>query len=420
MRIRSKYFVIKWLRRLMVLLIIGILVFINVHRLQNNNFPNYEKAVDYGRVREIKPKLTPVIAAVFYLDKGTKQKNIFAYLDHAENYKKENVKIMVVPELTDNIKSDVVQKLYAKVSNYNSIKKILLVSAQKTDDGLHEDIISQNFEAAKIRTLYWSEYDIEKEQIIDRYLQKDGNLVIFLADLAADMPMNLNNPLLEEALYMAQSNAYKMQVFDAVDTQIVTALEDNYTDLFKTNDKTAEPLLRRQQKNLHSYIAKYGSELLRYFKMNLLKPVDEDAIWPQKNEQNYRLFDRGRVLVRVFDADNKEVFAKVKIKNNQAIVGSLIEIANKAAKKARNTPQSWKIYILTDFEALSGSEAAEILLKPEFGDGIYLKTDDNEFFILADENRQNPIATLQNILNMNNKKTFKFYKFKTVEMNDEN
>ena len=85
MRRRTKYFIRKWSIRVLILLMIGILVLINVNRLQNNNFANYEKAIDFGRVRETKPNISPIIAVMFYIEERPVSKTISTYLNHAVN-----------------------------------------------------------------------------------------------------------------------------------------------------------------------------------------------------------------------------------------------------------------------------------------------------------------------------------------------
>ena len=55
---------------LLFIAIFWLIVWANVNRFKHNLYANYEKIVDYGRVRETEESVHPVMAAIFYDDKG--------------------------------------------------------------------------------------------------------------------------------------------------------------------------------------------------------------------------------------------------------------------------------------------------------------------------------------------------------------
>ena len=64
----------KIMHRLLFVAILGLIVWANVNRFKHNLYANYEKVVDYGRVRETEESVHPVMAAIFYYDKGIEHK----------------------------------------------------------------------------------------------------------------------------------------------------------------------------------------------------------------------------------------------------------------------------------------------------------------------------------------------------------
>ena len=148
---RTKLKIVKWVKFLIPSGILALIVWANIERLNNNLYPNYEKAVDYGRVREIKTEVSPIIAAIFYADKNIEKKNISTYFDHSENYRKQNVKIVVVPR---NLTADslaVVEKLYAEIGKYNKLEKIAIVYDDNADIKKHQKILQKVLKIVKAK-----------------------------------------------------------------------------------------------------------------------------------------------------------------------------------------------------------------------------------------------------------------------------
>ena len=82
---KTKKLIKVWRNRFLITCLLGMLVWINADRLQENLYPNYEKAVDYGRVREKKDTIDPIIIAIFYDHQKNIKRNISTYLDHSDN-----------------------------------------------------------------------------------------------------------------------------------------------------------------------------------------------------------------------------------------------------------------------------------------------------------------------------------------------
>ena len=92
MQQKTKIFFKQLFKYSLIILFFAMIVRANVLRLKNNLYANYERIVDYGRVREQKEEVNPVMAAIFYDDKVSVEKNISTYFDHYDNYKKSIIR----------------------------------------------------------------------------------------------------------------------------------------------------------------------------------------------------------------------------------------------------------------------------------------------------------------------------------------
>ena len=91
MRQRTKLLIKLWLNRFLWCCVLGLIIWINVLRLQDNNYSNYEKVIDYGRIKDADNLVRPVIAAIFYAGKNNTKTSLSTYFNHSDNYKKMSV-----------------------------------------------------------------------------------------------------------------------------------------------------------------------------------------------------------------------------------------------------------------------------------------------------------------------------------------
>lgn len=425
MLIRTKRMLKKWLVRLGMVIALFLLCYVNVRRLNNNIYSNYERAVDYGRVRENKEIIEPIIAAVFYQGAEEEKKAVSTYFDRSDNYKRQNVKIVAVPYKMSENSLPIAEKLYEEISKHNDIKKIVLVANGKEGVGAHKKLLRKIMKVDDLQVLSTDEADVSVEDKIESYLRQEGNVTVVLADLNKISNGTNDDFLIGEVIWLAQKYAYNVNVFDALDTQIAKSADKGYEALFSPAISGEEPLLKKQQRNLQKYITQYKDLLLKYFKQNLLLGLEKETIWPAKSSQTYRLYDRGVVYARFFGEDGKELFARAKVGKNKGVIVSLVELARKAAHKISKPIKYYKIYLLTDFEPLEwqGDELTSYL---EEDDGVYIQYKDRKALMVADERPQNPDDWLKflylraSVPENANKQDIKLFKFKTVEIENEN
>lgn len=425
MLIRTKQKLQKWLIRSIMLLAGVLLCYVNIHRLNNNIYSNYERAVDYGRVLENKEIIEPIIAAVFYQNTDKKKKDISTYFERADDYKGKNAKILIIPQQINDNTLPVIKKLYQEVNNNNIIKKIALLTTGNHYIKEHTNILHQIVPDADLQTFIFNISDISIENKIEKYLKENGALTVVLDDLNTNIDNNNSYALTEEILWLAQKYAYTINVFDAIDTQISDTAQKNYENLTTSALSNEIPTLKRQQRNLQRYVNQYKEPLIKYFEQNLSLGLEKETIWPAKNTQTYRLYDRGVVYIRFFGDNGKELFARAKVGNNKGIIVAIIELARKAARKINQPIKSYKIYLLTDFEELEQDNNFR-LSNLENDDGVYIQYKDKKALMVPDERPQKsedwlkflfiragvPQDTMQSDI--------KLFKFKTVEIENEN
>ena len=414
----------KIMYRLLFVAILVLIVWANVNRFKHNLYANYEKVVDYGRVRETEESVHPVMAAIFYDDKGIEHKQISTYYNHIDNYKRKNVKIVIVPKDLTADSLLIVKKLYAEIYKYNQIKKIALISDGKSDVYAHADMIKRVMNTNRIEKAVLTEDNLAAESLFDRYLRKNHNVIVVLADLSTGFDAENTDFLLEEAVYFAQKYFYRLEVFDVIDTKIAQAIEKDYATLLSLTQNKDEPLVFKQIRNIALFVSHYKSELLQYFKMNL--NMNAEIIWPEKTEQNFRLFDRGWLNVRLYDEEMQEIFVRKALKDKGIIV-SLIEIANKASLKIDIRKIKYiRINLLTDVEEINKAKDTLLINYLDQDDGVMIEYDSHRALIIADERPDEP-AELERMLRRRvgvsmeePEENIRFYKFKSVEIEDEN
>ena len=142
---RTKLLLKIWIKRLFYLIILGLIVWANINRLRDNSYSNYEKVIDFGRIKDEDKLVKPIIAAIFYNGKNTRKNTISTYLAHTDNYKKQNIQMIIVPKKISSYSAEVVEKLYEAIKQNNSFQKILLVYDKdaKNDIKQHKKMLQQ-------------------------------------------------------------------------------------------------------------------------------------------------------------------------------------------------------------------------------------------------------------------------------------
>lgn len=390
--------------------LICIVIWINVNRFNNNIYANYEKAVDYGRVREEKISVKPIIAAIFYADKNRNTDHISAYLDHSANYKKRHVKIVVVPPFLTTDTVDVVEKLYSEIGQNNRIKSVAVVFAQKGHVQKHKSLLESVLQPQTVEIWQLSENNQENVINIENYLQQDNSLIVVLTDLNTDITQNF---LSQKTVSWAKKFAYNMNVFDVIDTKIAQAVDKDYSALLALqSDNKDEPVQRQQKRNLQQYVRRYGALLQHWFALNVVRSAENlPPMWPLKSADTYRLYDRGTLYAETGQFE--------KLVSNQGIVVALVRMAQRLVHK--NIPiNDVKLYLLTENE-----EIWPHIVKLDDDDGVYLRYKSHKAVVLP-EQRPHDWHKLEDLLRYKAKiptdadvADFKFYKFKVVEINDE-
>ena len=403
--------------------LLALVVWANINRFHHNNYANYEKAVDYGRVREKKEIIRPIIAAVFYQNQQPKSKTLSSYLSHWDNKHIKNPKILIVPPQITPESTRVISKLYKSVAKNQTFDNVLFVYGDTQPSNDHNKLLKQNFAAAKVRIFPAAKKETEMETTVNSALEQPASLVIFALDLN---DTEKNKFLVDEAVYLAQQHFYKLGIFDEVDTQLAQALEENYASWFENDDKSEIQELQRQKINLEAYKNHYAEQILKYFKKNLKLKEKQPTIWPEKNADTYRLFDRGTVYIRFFDSDDKELFSRAKIGKNKGIIVAVVELARKAVVKVNRPIKYYKIYLLTELEKIEKNMNTPLINYLETDDGVYVQYHGRSALMAADE-RPDQEELLMDALRDRAKipasaadSEIEFYRFKTVEIENEN
>lgn len=407
-----------WIMRLIVLVILFMVGWINVYRFNNNIYANYERTVEYGRVREEKEIIEPVIAVVLYEAQREEPKNIAAYLNHADNFKRNNVRIVMIPRLINETNRSMIKKLYAEIYRNNKVKQVFLALPRNIDAGSHKRLLSEimsNIKINRVNIENMKEIVNESEDI-----GTNGSLLVIPCDLITGNDKNV-----DFIMELAKERNYRLQIFDVIDTQMAEAIEHDYQFLTVAAAKE-KTMLGLQKYNLEMYKKQYAAGLQEFFAINLNRSKDEDSIWPDKSGRNFRLYDRGNVYVRFFAADGTVLFSKAKIGKNKGVVVALIEIARKAVNKNVRNIASYKIYLLTEMEELDWKNGAAGSDELEDDDGVYIKYRNNSALLAGDErpqSRDEIVARLRERAGIDAEtklEDLEFYRFKTVEIENEN
>ena len=104
---------------------------------------------------------------------------------------------------------------------------------------------------------------------------------------------------------------------------------------------------------------------------------------------------------------------------------AMVELARKAVRKVNQPIKSYKIYLFTDFEPLN-QNGNSLVNDLETDDGVYIQYKKKKALMVYDERPQNPQDWLKflfvraGIAQNTNRQDIKLFKFKTVEIENEN
>ncbi|MCI7420379.1 MAG: hypothetical protein MSS98_01765 [Alphaproteobacteria bacterium] len=428
MRRNVKFLIGVWIKRLLLLTVLGLIVWANVIRLKDNNFSNHEKAIDYGLIKDDDKLINPVIAAIFYAGKNNNKSDISTYFNHSGNYKKQNIKMVIVPKKLAAYSKEVVEKLYEEINLNNQINKVLLVYDKdtKNDIKLHKKMLLQIMGAQNVQETPISQQSLTGEKKVEEYLSEPQNLVVFLADLDKGLNDKNSDFLTGEAVFFAQQHHYQINVFDIIDTQLAKALDKDYETLYPLETMKAEPLLAKQKRNLKRYKRHYWHLLKNYFELNLLQMSQDldDAVMPLRSEENYRLYDRGRLVLKAYDENYLEIFEKAEMRENLGIAYLVSDaIKSLVSRGLAFKAKFFKIYLLTDLEPVHQEKDTMLMSYLDEDDGIYAEYKNYSALLVADDRPDNPedlakaVRHKAGIPDETADEKIDYYRFKTVEMN---
>ena len=428
MRRNVKFLIGVWIKRLLLLTVLGLIVWANVIRLKDNNFSNHEKAIDYGLIKDDDKLINPVIAAIFYAGKNNNKSDISTYFNHSGNYKKQNIKMVIVPKKLAAYSKEVVEKLYEEINLNNQINKVLLVYDKdtKNDIKLHKKMLLQIMGAQNVQETPISQQSLTGEKKVEEYLSEPQNLVVFLADLEKGLNDKNSDFLTGEAVFFAQQHHYQINVFDIIDTQLAKALDKDYETLYPLETMKAEPLLAKQKRNLKRYKRHYWHLLQNYFELNLLQMSQDldDAVMPLRSEENYRLYDRGRLVLKAYDENYLEIFEKAEMRENLGIAYLVSDaIKSLVSRGLAFKTKFFKIYLLTDLEPVHQEKDTMLMSYLDEDDGIYAEYKNHSALLVADDRPDNPedlakaVRHKAGIPDETADEKIDYYRFKTVEMN---
>lgn len=424
MRKRTKILIKLWINIVLILVVIGWVIGVNVIRLNDNFYSNHEKAVDYGRIKDDFDLIRPIIAAVFYSGKTENDGKIMTYFNHADNYEMKNVKMVVVPRQLSNDGFSVVEKLYEKIQQNNKISRILAVHDKNADVKSHTQMLQRVITTAEVKEYPVAEKNLADERAIIDYLNTAQSVVVFLADLDKGIFSDESDFLIGEVLYFAKQYFYNVNVFDVIDTKMAKFLEKDYQAIYPLEPVEDEPVLLKQQRNLVRYKLHYGKKLIDYMEANRGNHQGEkNWFLPKKNEENYRLFDRGRISVKAYDEDYVEIFESTKLQQDEGIIISAIEIAQDLVTSGKDEKARYfKIYLLTEMEKVRKNADSLLAEYLDPDDGVYVEYKDKSAVMVADDRPDNPdelVQTLRKKAGIEigvDEDDIDFYKFKTVEI----
>ena len=427
MRARTKLLIEKYTYILVICFFFCAVIWVNIHRLQDNLYANYEKTVEYGRVREIKENIAHVMSVIFYEKQQDKSRDVASYIEHFEYYRKHDIRMVIISKKLDKNNEEIIENLFWEIGRYNNFNEVILVSDGEQNLAKHKELIQGIMSIHKIKAVQLTQDDAKGEKIIAKKLNNKQCLVVFLSDFAQNSEDGNMDFLYEEAVYFAQRNNYHLNVFDMVDTDLAKAYEKNYIKSpLSFYDGYWLDRLNKQKNNLQNFLLNYKEELLKYFILNL-QSNNTNSLWPHKTPRNYRLFDRGDVYVKLLDDKFSEIFSYGRVERNEGVVVMLVNIAKKAAKRINLQKVKYiKLYLLTELEKINYHQGDLLANYLSDDDGIVVRYE-KFYAIMLPEDRPAKPEFLIDVLRYKagvpssvGNHDIQFYRFKTAETEYEN
>ena len=164
--------------------------------------------------------------------------------------------------------------------------------------------------------------------------------------------------------------------------------------------------------------------LRNYFELNLIQISQGDTpILPLRTEENYRLYDRGRLVLKAFDKNYIEIFEQIEMQENKGIIVLLLDAIQNLVKSKKNKEAKYfKIYFLTDLEYIEQEKGEMLMSYLDQDDGIYASYKDKYSLLVADDRPDNPedlaitVQAKAKIAKDIPEEKINFYKFKTLEI----
>ena len=394
------------------------IVWINVLKLQDVTLSNYEKITDTGTSDYHNNSVLPTIAALFYQEDVAKS----GFKKREQIYEKKDLKLMILPTSINMFTG----KIYDNLADKEDITEVLLVYANQIYLDNHLKLVKRKFPSANITSLQLESDKKSQKTEVESYLDENNKIVVFLADLNDEFDNEDDERLINSAVSLAKKYDYKMKVFNIADEYSVYAMQGDSEYNYSVENTLDN--LSKQKENLDSFVMHNRKDILYYFKLNMQELLKHKPIKvPEKNTENYRLFDRGAVYVRVFDETNSQIFEELKLNQDEGIIAIIANIAKHIVNLNKQyVGKYFHLYLLTDMEQISNKSEDMILNYLEPDDGIYI-AHQNQAGLLTAADRPDDgkelIAKLRSVAQINNNvKTddLLLYRFKYTEIQYEN
>lgn len=420
MQKKTKNLIIKTLKVFVFFAFIFLVVKINILKFKDGTLSNFERITDVGISDANRSLQRPVLVALFYEDVRPVLSDFYFTPPRPNDFETSRVRIAVVPQNINQLKTSVASNLYEKIPNINTVKEVSLVYESSEDAEKHSEILNESFPEAEIAYVSVNKDSDLNYSEINAFLEKPDSLIVFLTDL--DYKLDKNS-FINDIIAIAKSHNYKVKLFDIADYYAPDFEQTN-----KINNDTETADISLQKKNLERFVEQYRSDILYYFIQNAdLSSKNKELEIPSKTEDNYRLFDRGTIYVKVLNKDNVQIFEELKLDQAEGLIVSLADISSHIVNSNQgNNGKYFYLYFLTDMEQINidGNKPLSSVLEAD--DGIYVFYENKAGLLLADERPDTPedlISKLRLIAQIGDEisnDAISFYRFKYTELKYEN